>query len=92
MSEDLTPEVVPFAEADIHRIETVHLHSGEGIKLSGERSIEVWRMAEKEGLCVRIFRPTDDGKISKLLFGLTEEAARALAVLLVTHLNTEDEK
>jgi len=80
-----TPEFVPFDKADLHRAAQVVLNSGEGFKLSGDRSLEVWKIDGQDALCVRIFRPTDDGKVSELVFGLTMEAAQALAVLLLMH-------
>jgi hypothetical protein len=42
---------------------------------------------EDEGYCIRIFRPTNDGKTSKLVFGLKPPAARALMQLLSNQLS-----
>ena len=77
-----TKEVVPFAEANIER-KKMTFTDGSGYKLSGNRSVQVCRaegMPGKVGVFIR--RPTDDGKISELAFGLNEDSAQALCLAI----------
>lgn len=83
---ELPVEVVPFHEAKIPSRETVNLIGGHVVEFSSGRRIEVWRIVEDDGPCVRIFRPTDDGKVSCLAFGLSQAAATALASGLLVQL------
>lgn len=73
-------QIVPFHKALILSDEVTKpiLFDGSVYKLPGKRRVEVWRVKGNKGLCVRIFRPTDDGKTSKLMFGLQPPAALAL--------------
>jgi hypothetical protein len=74
-----SPEEVHFSVADIDEREEVTLTDGLIKPISGGRRIEVWYVKdEPRSLAVRIFKPTNDGKMSKLFFGLTAEAAHAL--------------
>lgn len=74
-------QVVPFHKAAVP-LESVKLRDGEYCALPDRRRIEVWRVEGAEALAVRIFRPTADGRISKLEFGLTQVAGLALMGLL----------
>lgn len=80
---------VQFHEADLDKCEKVTLLDGKVIKFDDDRRVEVWRVKEEEGYCIRIFRPTNDGKVSKLEFGLKPNAAYALFFALSAHLNKE---
>ncbi len=80
-------EIVPFHEAVIEE-HSVKLTNGLIQPFKDGRSVEVWKKLNEEGLIVRIFRPTDDGKMSKLVFGLSSEAAGGLAYLLAKQLQT----
>lgn len=79
------PEIVPFSEADLDTRD-VALTGGLVYHLPEGRSVEVWRIMGEDGLCVRIFRKTNDGKISKLSFGLHLPAATALLQGLASQL------
>lgn len=80
---------VSFHEAKIDRIEKATLLDGVRVECGEGRSVEVWRVKEEEGYAIRIFRPTNDGKTSKLLFGLKPPAAQALFIALSKHLSNE---
>lgn len=80
---------VPFNDAQLDRIETPTLFDGLICDLPDNRRVEVWRVKEDEGYCIRIFRPTNDGKTSKLVFGLKPPAARALMQLLSKQLSND---
>lgn len=81
-------ETVPFHEANLDQLPVATLTNGAVIDLGEGRSVEVWRVTEEEGFCVRIFRPTNDGKVSKLVFGLKPPAAYALMGALSKHLHS----
>ncbi len=89
-----TCSTVPFHEANLDRLRKVTLLDGAIIELVGEagdkRRVEVWRVKEEEGYCIRIFRPTKDGKTSKLVFGLKPAAAQALHMALGRHLSNAE--
>lgn len=76
-------EIVPFHLAKIPIRDKFFITNGLIAELSNNRRIEVWKVKDEQGICVRIFRPTDDGKTSKMLFGLSPEAAFALGTLLL---------
>lgn len=79
-------EIVPFNDANLDREKDFKLTNGLRAKLSDNRSIEVWDVtggAHDGGICIRIFRHTNDGKLSKLSFALSTDAAAALTELLV---------
>lgn len=78
---------VPFTEANLDRLEKATLLDGVKVECGEGRSVEVWRVKEEDGYCIRIFRPTNDGKISKLMFGLKPPAAHALLIALSRHLS-----
>jgi hypothetical protein len=78
---------VPFAEANLDRLEKATLTDGIIVECGENRRVEVWRVKEEEGYAIRIFRPTNDGKTSKLLFGLKPSAAQALCLALSKHLS-----
>lgn len=82
-----TGSTVPFNEAKLDQIEKPTLFDGLICDLPENRRVEVWRVKEDEGYCIRIFRPTNDGKTSKLVFGLKPPAARALMQLLSNQLS-----
>lgn len=73
---------VPFHLAQFEDDREVTLHDGRVVKLDGDRRLEVWRVKDEDGYSVRIFRPTKDGRMSKLQFGLRVDATRALVHLL----------
>lgn len=79
-------EIVAFHDADIDFRDSVTITNGFIYELSGNRKVEVWKVKDEEGYAVRIFRPTNDGKMSKLLFGLTHDAAQSLLYGLTRHL------
>lgn len=80
---------VPFHAAKLGgRRET--LKDGIIYTLSEKRRVEVWSV--EGGVAIRIFRPTTDGKTSKLLFGLNDDAACALAIALNRKLQLSNEK
>lgn len=81
---------VPFHEAALDKIEKVTLTKGLIYDLPDNRRVEVWRVKEEEGFAIRIFRPTNDGKTSKLFFGLKPKAAAALADGLCRQLSNSD--
>lgn len=84
---------VPFNEAKLDQIEKPTLINGLICDLPDNRRVEVWQVKEDDGYCIRIFRPTNDGKTSKLVFGLNPPAAMALAQLLSKQLsNGRDER
>ncbi len=64
------------------RTEKAILFDGLIYDLPEGRRVEVWRVRGEEGLCVRTYSPTPDGKESELVFGLRPKAAWALASLL----------
>lgn len=78
---------VPFNEANLDRLEKATLLDGVKVECGEGRSVEVWRVKEEDGYCIRIFRPTNDGKISMLMFGLKPPAAHALMIALSRHLS-----
>jgi hypothetical protein len=80
---------VPFHKANIAR-RFASLFDGIMAECGDGRSVEVWRIKEEDGYCVRIFRPTDDGKIAELVFGLKPRAAAALAAAIFDQLSRED--
>lgn len=80
---------VPFNEAKLDQIEKPTLFDGLICDLPDNRRVEVWRVKEDEGYCIRIFRPTNDGKTSKLMFGLKPPAAHALMQLLSKQLSND---
>lgn len=82
-------EEIPFHEANLDIHQTVTLLDGVMIECGQDRRVEVWRIKDDDGFCVRIYRPTNDGKIAKLMFGLTPPAARALSVALLRQLSKE---
>lgn len=86
MSTD-TP-TVPFYEANIAE-KNAKLIDGTIIELPEGRRVEVWGIVGDDGLCIRIFRPTDDGKVSKLAFGLTPPACAALLRALSYHISVK---
>ena len=69
---------IPSYKAQIERND-VTVTNGNIFNLSGDRRVEVWKIVENGGVCVKIYRPTKDGKTSLLRFGLSPEAAAALA-------------
>ncbi len=50
------------------------------------RVVNTEDVGESPSLCIRIFKHQPDGTVSKLAFGLNNEAARALTELLIHHL------
>ncbi len=79
---------VPFHRANIDRRSNVPLVDGQIAQMKDGRQIEVWRIKDDpNGLCVRMFRPTLDGKVSKLMFGLHLDAAYGLIRCLERHLS-----
>ncbi len=72
-------EIVPFSDAALASREKTHLIDGLIYELTQNRRIEVWKIEREPGLCIRIYRRTQDAKVSKLMFGLSPEAALALA-------------
>ena len=79
-------QIVPFHEAAVPETKTPSLYSPSTVTLHGDRRIEVWRLIGNDGFAIRIFRPTLDGKTSKLCFGLSEDAARGLCAALQSQL------
>lgn len=81
-------EIVPLHEAKVPikngpwRTKTTDLPNGRSIRVgfSEEGFIGVW-----------IWRDTEDGKRSKLDFGLSNDAAQALCVLLLDALDAADD-
>lgn len=78
------PEYVPFHEAKVEMFKA-KLINPRGRESGDGRRVEVWDIDGKEGVCLRLFRPTDDGKISLLQVALTDDAANALAITLMEH-------
>ncbi len=77
-----TPNIVPWQEAELPK-HTVTLHNGLSLDLKDGRTVTVFRVSGGEGgIGLRFRRPTTDGKVSELAFGLTNEAALALMFLL----------
>ncbi len=76
------PQTVDFGNADIDRLEHCTLICGVKVECGHGRRIEIWRIIERPGYCIRIFRPTNDGKTSRLEFGLTPDAVLALEVAM----------
>jgi hypothetical protein len=79
--------IASFSEAKIDALERATLIDGVKVECGEGRSVEVWRVKEEDGYCIRIFRPTNDSKISKLVFGLKPPAANALMIALSRHIN-----
>ena len=77
---------VQFHEALIER-RTVHVRDALEIELSGGRCICVGKLREDDSLLVIIERPTNDGRKSRLEFGLSHEAAAALTKCLMAQLS-----
>jgi len=94
MNKDLieshTAETVPFHEANIGRIRNATLTDGITVDCGEGRRVEVWRIKEHGGYCLRFFRPTDDGKTCELTFGLTPGSAEGLLVALSRRLDVAD--
>lgn len=88
----MNSEEVQFHLANIEVKPKVDLYDGQKCSLEGGRQIEVWRVRGEEGFCIRIFRPTDDGKLSKLMFGLQPDAARALMGCLARQMMSETDE
>jgi hypothetical protein len=78
--------VVPFHDAELDRETAAMLINGKIYELPEGRRVEVWRVKDGDGMCIRIYRPTKDGKTSKLVFGLSEGACWALALGISEHL------
>ena len=84
-STTLDGRCVAFHEAEVPGIPFARLYDGSICELPEGRRVEVWRIRDDEGLAVRIFRPTEDGKTSKLKFAISPDGAYALAgALLLT--------
>lgn len=84
---------VPFNEAKLDKLAKPTLINGLICDLPDNRRVEVWQVKEESGYCIRIFRPTNDGKTSKLMFGLKPPAAMALMQLLSKQLsNAPDQR
>ena len=79
--------IVPFNEAKLDQIENPTLIDGLICNLPDNRRVEVWRVKDEDGYCIRIFRSTNDGKTSLLVFGLKPAAAAALMTLLSKQLS-----
>ncbi len=81
----LKDEIVPFSEASLGAHD-MKLLNPVAYELPKGRRVEIWKIEGEDGsLCIRIFRQTLDGKTSKLVFGLSEDACYALALLLVNN-------
>jgi len=80
------PPIVSFHEANLNRLEGAELVKCAKEDVGDDRSVEVWKIKDKDAYCVRIFGPTNDGKTAKLSFGLTAEASEALLRALSRHL------
>ena len=83
----MNKETVPFFQANLKQEQTVGI--GTYYAELDERKVEVTKLVDNKGVVIRIFRPTDDGKISKLSFGLTLDAARSLSECLAAALRLE---
>lgn len=66
------------------------VHKGIGCMIDSGAMVEVWEIKDNTGFHVVTRRPTDDGKQIVLRFGLTRQAAQALAGLLTDKLYPED--
>lgn len=86
------PEVVPFHRAKIPRCKKPTLYDGLKVTLPGKRELEVVKIKDVDGLRVCITRPTYDGKISLLRFGISKEAAVNLGILLIQQTRMEAAK
>lgn len=84
MNESKKPMEVPFDQAKLDQVRNVVLLNGRSINLASDRSVEVHEIEGEAGLCIRIFSRTQDGKTSKLVFGLRPDAAVALHQLLAS--------
>lgn len=84
-------EVVPFAQAKLPPTNVSLLIDGKAVALSDDRKIEIWKIVGDPGVAIRIFRRTEDDKISKLQFSLSPDAGRALAHLLIEQLGNKTE-
>jgi hypothetical protein len=74
-------EIIPFHESPPWSLATDETYKGEQCKLSEGRSVGVG--VNSEGHCnIQIDRTNEEGKIVRLAFGLSNEAAKALCLLL----------
>ena len=79
---------VPYHEISLVNDENIKLVHGRGIALNEGRSVEAFRAVgtdgnPKKGIYFRITRTLPDGRVSLLEFRLMDDAARALAFLIV---------
>jgi len=86
----LKKRVVPFHKAKLDKLEQATLLDGLRIECGKDACVEAYKVKEKQGLCIRLSRPTNDGAISELVFGLTPAAAEALRIALEYHLSHQD--
>lgn len=70
--------------------EKISVYDGIGCVIPSGSMLEVWRIADNQGLQIKIRRPLDDGTQSVLHFALTQEAALALHGLLDAQLYPEN--
>jgi len=88
MKTETETEIVPLHEANVDRSGPITLTKGLIYELPDNRRIEVWKIKDGDGLSIRIFRPTNDGKTANLIFGLSKEAAICLGDALIKQLTT----
>ena len=80
MSTDKEPpekEIVPFHEAKLPKVTLGDVLSASVWDLRGGRTITVSRRLGEPSVSLVYTRPTGDGKVSKLAFALTSDAALA---------------
>ena len=83
------PEVIPFSEANLgtsekytFKVESYLLESGAQVSVGVD-------VAGSGARLLQFNKPTLDGKMSELKFGITQEAAEALLSLLLRSLHPE---
>jgi hypothetical protein len=70
---------VPFNTLPLRDIT---IHSGVGCTCQNGSIVEVWRIEGDDGFHIKLRRKLDDGRMSLLDFGMSLEAATALAAAL----------
>lgn len=79
-------KIVPFFKAKLETEEVAILYNEISANLTGERKISTFKVKGREVFCIKLKKPTLDDKMSELVFGLSRDAAEALAKALLDQL------
>ena len=90
---DHQSETVPFHEASLEEVKVNVVFTS--IRLKNGRTVGVGNIPDTSDLAVRVTRETLDNKTAELVFGLSNEAAVTLFILIgealnLTHIGSHD--